>query len=116
MNGATFTFDHGGCVYLVIEPVRIRECKALAKADRIEAGRAKADMDWKDCDLVEIDPQKVSGASVVKGTRVQADAIVENYEGGSDVEEINENFPSVSIAKIRAILAYAEAHREQPQL
>jgi uncharacterized protein (DUF433 family) len=73
-------------------------------------------MNWKDCDVVEIDPEKVSGAPVVKGTRVQADAIVENYEGGSDEEEIHENFPSVSIAKIRAIVAYAEARREQPQL
>jgi uncharacterized protein (DUF433 family) len=72
-------------------------------------------MDWKGCSLVEVNPQKVSGAPVVKGTRVQADAIVENYESGSDVEEINENFPSVSIAQIKEILAYAEAHSEQPQ-
>lgn len=72
-------------------------------------------MDWKDCPAVEINPQKVSGAPVVKGTRVQADAILENYDSGSDVAEINENFPSVSVDKIREILAYAEAHREQPQ-
>ncbi len=70
-------------------------------------------MDWSDCELVELKAGLVSGAPVVKGTRVQADTIVENYETGSPLEEINENFPSVSIAQIREILAYAHAHRKQ---
>ncbi len=40
----------------------------------------------------ETNPRKLSGVPILKGTRVQADAIVENYEGGSDIEEIAENF------------------------
>ena len=63
-------------------------------------------MDWSDCDLVEINPRKVSGVPIVKGTRVQADAIVENYEGGSDVEEIAENF-DIPEATIRRLLTFA---------
>jgi uncharacterized protein (DUF433 family) len=66
-------------------------------------------MDWSKCDLVEVNPLKVSGAPILKGTRVQADAIVENFEGGSDVEEIAENF-SLSEALVLQILAYA-GHR-----
>ena len=49
-------------------------------------------MDWTGCEMVEINPRKVSGVPIVKGTRVQADAIVVNYESGSDVDEIAENF------------------------
>jgi len=68
-------------------------------------------MDWSDCPLVEINARKVSGAPILKGTRVQADSIVENYESGSPVEEISYNF-SISEEAIRAILAFA--HTRQP--
>jgi uncharacterized protein (DUF433 family) len=63
-------------------------------------------MDWTNCELVEVNPRKVSGVPILKGTRVQADAIVENYEGGSDVEEIAENF-DIPVEKIRRVLEFA---------
>ncbi len=34
-------------------------------------------MDWSGCVLVERNPLKVSGAPIVRGTRVQADAIAD---------------------------------------
>ena len=49
-------------------------------------------VDRKDCPLVEIIPGKVSGAPLLKGTRLPADTVLENYEGVSPVEEIAENF------------------------
>jgi uncharacterized protein (DUF433 family) len=67
--------------------------------------------DWSNCPLVEINPRKVSGAPIVKGTRVQADSIVENYDGGSPVEEISENF-GISQAVIRELLAFAARKQE----
>jgi uncharacterized protein (DUF433 family) len=67
-------------------------------------------IDWSDCPIVEINPRKVSGAPILKGTRVQADAIVENYEGGSPVEEIAENF-AISQKSIRELLEFA-AHKQ----
>jgi uncharacterized protein (DUF433 family) len=63
-------------------------------------------MDWTDCPIVEINPRKVSGAPILKGTRVQADAILENYEGGSPIEEIAENF-AIAESLIREVLAFA---------
>jgi uncharacterized protein (DUF433 family) len=63
-------------------------------------------MDWTGCPLVEINPKKVSGAAILKGTRVQADSIIENYEGGSPVEEISENF-AIPESTIRELLAFA---------
>ena len=63
--------------------------------------------DWSSCPLVESVPGKVSGVPILKGTRVQADAIVENYRGGSPVLEIAENF-GLPESIIRQLLAFAE--------
>lgn len=63
-------------------------------------------MDWSDCPLIEVDPLKLGGVPILKGTRMQADSIVENYEDGSPVEEIAENF-RIPEDKIRLILAFA---------
>jgi len=63
-------------------------------------------MDWSNCELVEINPHKLSGVPILKGTRVQADAIVENYESGSDVEEIAENFALPEIV-VHQLLTFA---------
>ena len=71
-------------------------------------------MDWSGCSVVEVVPGKVSGAPILKGTRVQADSIVENYESGSPVEEIAENF-HIPVATIREVLAFALRNQSQPQ-
>ena len=68
-------------------------------------------MDWSGCDLVEVSPGKHSGDPLIKGTRIPADAIVSNFETGSPLEEIAENYPSASMETIKALLAFAEAHR-----
>lgn len=51
-------------------------------------------------------------ADLHSDTRVQADSIVENYESGSPVEEIEENLDIP--ATIREVLAYAHKQQEQP--
>ena len=68
-------------------------------------------MDWDNCPLVEQVPDKVSGQPVVKGTRILADTIIEDYDLGSTVEEIQENYPSLPTDKIRELIAFA--HRKQ---
>jgi len=67
-------------------------------------------IDWSDCPLVEVNPRKVSGVPILKGTRMQADSIVENYESGSPFEEISYNF-SIPEEKIRAVLEFAHMKR-----
>jgi uncharacterized protein (DUF433 family) len=71
-------------------------------------------MDWLDCDLTESIPGKMGGQPVVKGTRILAQTIVDNFEGGSPVEEIHENYPSLSVDKIRGLIAFAHAYNKQP--
>jgi len=64
-------------------------------------------MDWSGCDLVERIPGKVSGQPVVRGTRILADTIVEDHEPGSPIEEIQENYPSLSKDTIQMLLTFA---------
>lgn len=72
-------------------------------------------MDWSQCSDVESVPGKVSGAWIVKGTRVQADAIVENAKEGFTAEEIaTEIFVGVPLDRIRAVLAFAATHGFHP--
>jgi uncharacterized protein (DUF433 family) len=71
-------------------------------------------MDWKDCKIVETIPGKVSGVPVLKGTRVPADAVVENYECGESVDEIAFNF-DLDPGDIREVLAYASAQQTTAQ-
>ena len=68
-------------------------------------------MDWTGCELVEVIPGKVSGRPLVKGTRIPADVIVENFEAGSPVEEIEENYPSLSLATICSLLSFAQSRQ-----
>lgn len=63
-------------------------------------------MDWSGCVLVENNPLKLSGAPIVRGTRVQADAIVGNYRDGLTVDEISYQF-GVGAGQIRELLSYA---------
>jgi len=70
-------------------------------------------MDWSGCNLVEVIPGKVSGVPLIKGTRIPADAILGNYEAGSPIEEIAENYPSTSMDTIKALIAFAHARRMQ---
>lgn len=71
-------------------------------------------MNWSGCELVEVIPGKVSGQPLFRGTRILADTIVEDYELGSPIKEIAENYPALTTESIRALLSFAEAHRSQP--
>jgi uncharacterized protein (DUF433 family) len=63
-------------------------------------------MDWSGCELVEVIPGKTSGAPLIKGTPIPADAIVSDFATGLPVEEIVEKYSSVSNETIRAIVVY----------
>ena len=70
-------------------------------------------IDWGDCPRVERVQGKVSGQPVVKGTRILADTIVEDYDLGSPIEEILENYPSLSREIIIELIAFAHSHQPQ---
>lgn len=64
-------------------------------------------MDWSGCELIEVVPGKVSGAPLLKGTRVPADALVENRELGQ--EEVAAQF-GVPVEQVAQVLDYWSAH------
>jgi uncharacterized protein (DUF433 family) len=63
-------------------------------------------MDWSGCQIVETVPGKVSGTPLIKGTRVPADAVLENYQSGESVEDIAYNF-DLRPEDIQGILEFA---------
>ena len=70
--------------------------------------------DWQDCQAVERDPQRVSGAWIFRGTRVPVRALFENLEDGATVDDFLEWFPGVQRAQVEAVLKHAESSLLSP--
>ena|ERR1700694_4194166 len=64
-------------------------------------------LDWSDCQAVEQDPEKVSGAWIFRGTRVPVSALFENLEGGATLDQFLTWFPGVSRAQAESVLEHA---------
>ncbi len=67
---------------------------------------ATAMLDWSQCPAVESVPGRLSGAWVLRDTRMPIAVIFENLEYGSSIEEIMENY-DVTREQIQAVLAFA---------
>lgn len=61
---------------------------------------------WETLDVVERDPNKVSGAWVFRGTRVPVAALFENLRDGATVDEFLAWFPGVKRIQVEAVLDY----------
>lgn len=59
---------------------------------------------------METNPRVDSGTPVLRGTRMPANAIVDNFDFGLSVAEIMEQFDA-SEENIMAVLEYAKTHR-----
>ncbi len=73
-------------------------------------------IDWTACELIEQVPGKVSGRPIVRGTRIMPDGIVNSYDMGESIEDIHEDWPSLSVAQIKRLIEFAHVRREQPNL
>jgi uncharacterized protein (DUF433 family) len=69
-------------------------------------------LDWSQCSAVESIPGKVSGAWVLKGTRMPVQTIFENLEAGLSVKEITEVF-DVTEQEVRAVVHFASQSLEK---
>ena len=63
-------------------------------------------MKWDGCDAVEQVPGIMSGVPVVRGSRVQADTVLDSAELGETIEEIAYSF-GLDPKDIREILSFA---------
>ena len=59
------------------------------------------------CADVESVPGKVSGAWVLKGTRMPVSAIFENLAAGANLDDIMEWFDGLDREQIKAVVAFA---------
>ena len=74
-----------------------------------------AQLDWSQCPVVESIPGKVSGAWVLRDTRMPVSVIFENLEYGATIEEIIENY-NVTREEIQAVLEFAAQSAAPPPL
>jgi uncharacterized protein (DUF433 family) len=70
----------------------------------------RSQVDWSACDLVESNPAVQCGAPVLRGTRMPADTIVDNFDYGLSPVGIAEQF-EIPVGSVEAILNYAKSHR-----
>ena len=72
-----------------------------------------ATLDWSQCTVVESIPDKVSGAWVLKGTRMPVSAIFENLEAGATIEDIVEWF-HLKREQVVTVLEFAARSLDAP--
>jgi uncharacterized protein (DUF433 family) len=65
------------------------------------------DMDWSQCQAIEQDNSKLSGAWVFRGTRVPVQALFENIDDGATVDDFLAWFPGVSREQVDEVLMFA---------
>ena len=63
-------------------------------------------MHRNDCDAVEQDPQRMSGAWLFAGTRVPVVALFENLEASATIDEFVDWFPAVTKAQALTVLRH----------
>ncbi len=59
---------------------------------------------WDNCEAVERDPNRVSGAWVFRGTRVPVAALFENLRDGASIQEFLTWFPGIERSQVEAVL------------
>ena len=66
-----------------------------------------ANLDWSQCPAVESVPGRLSGAWVLRGTRMPVAAIFENIEAGANIDEIMEWFDGLDREQVKAVIEFA---------
>jgi uncharacterized protein (DUF433 family) len=66
-----------------------------------------ATLDWSECPAVESVPGKVSGAWVLKGTRMPVSAIFENLEEGANIDDILQWYEGLNREQVKAVIEFA---------
>ena len=62
-------------------------------------------LDWSQCEAVESIPSKVSGAWVLRGTRIPVQVLFSNLEAGLTFDELTEQF-AVSRHEVEVLMGF----------
>ena len=71
------------------------------------------DIDWSQCPEVESVPGKMSGAWVLRDTRMPVSGVLENLEAGATIDEIMEWFDGLDREQVEAVISFAARSRER---
>jgi uncharacterized protein (DUF433 family) len=72
-----------------------------------------ATLDWSQCAAVERVPRKVSGAWVLRGTRMPVATIFENLEAGANLDDILEWYDGLDREQVKAVIEFAVRSLDQ---
>jgi uncharacterized protein (DUF433 family) len=64
-------------------------------------------LDWSQCPAVERIPGKVSGAWVLKGTRMPVATIFENLEAGASLDDVLPWYEGLDRKQVQAVIEFA---------
>lgn len=64
-------------------------------------------LDWTQCPAVERTPGKVSGAWVLKGTRMPVATIFENLEAGASLDDVLTWYEGLDRKQVQAVIEFA---------
>jgi len=71
-------------------------------------------LDWARCPVVERVPGKVSGAWVMRDTRMPVAALFEQLAAGASVDEVVALFDGLDRAQVQAVLTFAARSLDTP--
>ena len=71
-------------------------------------------MNWLECEEIEAVPGRCGGRPTIKGTRIEPEGIVTDFDLVSSVEEIHDNFPSLTVSTIKNLIEFAHKHQMVP--
>ena len=73
-----------------------------------------AQLDWSQCPAVESIPGKVSGAWVLRNTRMPVATIFENLEAGANVDDILMWYDGLNREQVKAVIEFAARSLDAP--
>jgi len=63
-------------------------------------------LDWSQCPAVESIPGRVSGAWVLRGTRMPVATIFENLEAGASIDDILQWFDGIKREQVETVIDF----------
>jgi uncharacterized protein (DUF433 family) len=70
-------------------------------------------LDWLQCDAVESVPGKVTGAWVLRGTRMPVSAIFEDIAAGANIDDLMQWFDGLDREQVKAVVEFAARSLEK---
>ena len=71
-------------------------------------------IDWSQCPAVESVPGKMSGAWVLRNSRMPVATIFENLDAGATVDDLMEWFDGLDPGQVKQVIEFAARSLDQP--